>query len=231
MNIEKINTVVAKYFEDNADVNWIPAKKIMYSLIQEGVFTKDVKNGLPLRKVLRKLDADSQLNKIPLLHAERIQGNTYWYFVREGATYEPIETINPLSKKERAEQGIENSDEFYLVNLCDQVLQQTASRKHTFDNLLGNLHKKGKGRTKLPISAYYESLKLALDFTGKKQDSEEREERLRIYGIRKKEVLDRKKIKYILINYNDFSCDENQKLFRNIEEDTLMIKKILKNYL
>ena len=230
MNIEKINAVVAKYFEDHTDVNWIPAKEIMNSLIQAGVFTKDVKKGLPLRKILRKLDADNQLNKIPRLHAERIQGNTYWYFVREGETYTPKETLNPISKKDRAAQAIENSDEFYLIGLCDQILNQTASRKHTFDNLLGNLHKKGKGRTKLPLAAYYEPLKLAIDFTGKKQNTEEREERLRIYGIRKKEVLDRKKIKYLLINYTDFDCDENQNLNRNTEQDIIKLKQILKQF-
>ncbi len=230
MNIEKINKVVATYFEENTKVNWIPAKIIMYYLVQAEVFTKDVRNGLPLRKVLRKLDAENQLDKIPLLHAERVQDNTYWYFVREGEKYVSDQVVNLIPKKERGVLHIENSDEFYLVNLCDELLKQKASRKHTFDNLLGNMHKKGKGRTKLPLAAYYENLKLAIDFKGKKYDSEEREERLRIYGLRKKEVLERKKIKLILIDYTDFECDENQKLVRNETEDMSVLKNILKNF-
>jgi len=230
MSVEKINKVVEKYFEDNAEVKWIPAKKIMYYLVQAEVFTKDVKNGLPLRKVLRKLDADNQLSKIPLLHAERVHDNTYWYFVRAGETYVSDQVVNPIAKKERGALHIENSDEFYLVNLCDELFKQKASRKHTFDNLLGNMHKKGKGRTKLPLAAYYEDLKLAIDFKGKKHDSEEREERLRVYGLRKKEVLERKKIKLILIDYTDFECDENQKLVRNEAQDLSVLKNILKNF-
>ncbi len=230
MSIEKINNVVSTYFEENPNEKWIPAKKIMKSLIQEGVFTKDVKNGLPLRKVLRKLDAENQLDKIPLLHAERVHENTYWYFVKEGEKYESDQTINPITKKERGAFHIKNSDEFYLVNLCNQVLNKKASRKHTFDNLLGNMHKKGKGRTKLPLAAYYEDLKLAIDFKGKKVDSEAREEQLRIYGLRKKEVLDRKKIKYLIINFTDFECDDNQKLIRNEAQDLSVLKQVLKNY-
>ena len=65
MSIEKINAVVATYFEENKDVNWIPVKDMMNSLIEAGVFTKDVKKGLPLRKILRKLDSDGELSNIP----------------------------------------------------------------------------------------------------------------------------------------------------------------------
>ena len=43
----------------------------MPALINAGVFTKDHKKGLPLRKILRKLDTENSLDKIPFVHAER----------------------------------------------------------------------------------------------------------------------------------------------------------------
>lgn len=231
MSIEKINAVVATYFEENKEVNWIPVKDMMNSLIQAGVFTKDVKKGLPIRKILRKLDADNQLSSIPLIHAERLQGKVYWYFVKEGAVYESKYVISPLNKKERGALLIEQSDEFYLVNLCDEILNKKAVRKHTFDNLLGNMHKRGKGRTKLPLAAYYEDLKLVIEFAGKKTETDKRQEQLRIYALRKKEVLERKKINLVVINYTDFESNEDQDLKRDTDQDLIMLKKILKKHI
>ena len=74
--VSKINEVVVAYFVENPKTEWIPAKAIMPSLIKEGVFIKDVKKGLPLRKVLRSLDQDNALDSIPLLHAERNENST-----------------------------------------------------------------------------------------------------------------------------------------------------------
>lgn len=79
------------------------------------------------------------------------------------------DVTRPITKKEQNLLIIQNSDEYYLVDLCDELLQQKASRKHTFPNLVENLHKKGKGITKISLDAYYEDLKLVLEFFKKKQ--------------------------------------------------------------
>ena len=47
-----------------------------------------------------------------------------------------------------------DSDEEYVINLCDEVLGLTARRQYCFDFLKGDT-----GR-KLPVDAYYEDLKL-----------------------------------------------------------------------
>ncbi|WP_298426846.1 hypothetical protein [uncultured Kordia sp.] len=237
-NIVKVNEAIAQYFEANTTIDWIPVKTIMPALVEAGVFVKDVKKGFPLRKVLRKLDKQSQLDKIPSVHAERRAENTYWYLVREGKTYTPKEEIPEISKKEQRKLAIKNSDENYLLDMCDELLDQKASRKHTFDTLVGNLHKRGKGRTKLPLDAYYKDLKLVIEFFQKEKNFEDLDEKeqaritqIKYYDELKKEAVLNKKFRYMKINYAQFECNENGKLIRNTENDTIVLKNILKDFL
>jgi len=152
--IASINIVIADYFKNNPQIEWLPVKGIMPALIAAGVFYKDEKKGLPFRKVLRTLDLEKALDKIPSVHAERKGIDTYWYLVREGAQYISKDNVLLLSKKEQAILNRENSDEYYLVDLCNELLNEKASQQHTFNYLLGDLHKKGKERTELPIDAF-----------------------------------------------------------------------------
>lgn len=241
-----INKVIADYFEANTDKDWIPAKDIMADLIKSGVFNKDQKKGLPLRKVLRALDKDNALDKMPSAHAERTETATYWYLVREGAEFIPTEPINTVSKRQRAIDSRENSDEFYLVSLCDELLNEKASRKHRFEFLLGDLHKKGKTRTKLPLAAYYKELNLVIEFLDRPQletaaDSERdnamtisgvsrSEQRLK-YASRKRSVLKEKNINLKEIDYASFESDNKLMLTRNKAKDVRVLKSILKQYI
>lgn len=243
--IVKINEVIADYFNTHPDVDWIAAKEIMPDLIKAGIFTKDEKSGLPLRKVLRALDEKDALDEIPFVHPERINKNTYWYFVKEGAQYIPKEVINPISKKERTLINRKNSDEYYVLDLCDELLNEKAARQHTFDFLVGDVHQDGRTRTELPLDGYYYDLNLAIEYS-EKQDSEDskvdnpdkmtisgvrRAEQRKIYNRRKKEVLRKKEINFIEIKYKDFDFDDQSKLIRNKEKDTKVLKRILKKFL
>tara|TARA_B110001454_G_C12638055_1_gene399968 strand:+ start:331 stop:1041 length:711 start_codon:yes stop_codon:yes gene_type:complete len=232
-NLEQINELITHYFKLNTEVDWIPLKLIMPTLVNAGIFNKDEKKGLPLRKILRVLDKENNLSKIPSVHAERRSENVYWYLVREGKEYSPKEIISPITKKEKGKLNIENSDEFYLVNLCDELLKEKASRKHTFDTLVGRLHKKGKGRSKLPLDAYYENLKLAIEFFEKKETNEsvEREAQRKFYDQRKKEVLQKKEIKLIDVNYALFECNEHDKLIRDKAKDIKVLQDLLKDFI
>lgn len=81
-NIANINKVIQKYFENNPFVNTIRAKDMMPFFIDEGIFTKDEKEGLPIRKLLRKLDEVNTLHLIPYVRPERKKVNTNWFFDR-----------------------------------------------------------------------------------------------------------------------------------------------------
>lgn len=48
----------------------------------------------------------------------------------------------------------DESDETYVVGLCDQVLGETALTQHKFDWLLGDPGESGR-RVKLPVDAYW----------------------------------------------------------------------------
>lgn len=78
--IHRINQVLEDYFKHNP--NKIQAKELMPLFIKNGIFPKDYKDrsGLPIRKLLRKLDKDNKLTRIPYIVAERKDKNTYWFF-------------------------------------------------------------------------------------------------------------------------------------------------------
>ena len=243
-NIEQINDVINAYFGSHNE-DWIAAKDIMPDLINAGIFTKDHRKGLPLRKILRKLDKENALDKIPFVHAERREKNTYWYLVRQGSEYSSTEDTPELSKKQLAKNKRENSDEYYILNLCDKLLNERSSRQHTFPFLLGDFHKDKISRTKLPIDAYYKNVSLAIEYR-EKQPTEDalqldkpaiktvsgvsRAEQRKIYDQRRRDVLLRKNINLIEINYYDFGYDSKMNIIRDQEKDTEILKGILKDF-
>jgi hypothetical protein len=78
--ITQINRTIKEFFENNPAIRRIPAKDLMPAFIQAGIFTKDHRDGLPIREVLRKLDRSGSLHRIPFVRAERKQVNTNWFF-------------------------------------------------------------------------------------------------------------------------------------------------------
>ncbi|WP_397362740.1 hypothetical protein [Olleya sp. R77988] len=243
--VTRINKVIENYFNTNTGKDWIAVKEIMPDLVKAGVFGKDQKKGLPLRKVLRALDKENQLNTIPSVHAERTETAVYWYLVREGAKFTPSETISTVSKKDRAKEVRENSDEFYILNICDELLKEKASRKHTFPFLLGDMHKKGKTRTKLPLAAFYEDANLVIEFIEKPNKTEQHLEKLEVltssgitrgeqiirYNKRRKDVLQKKSINLVEIDYSLFECDNKNNLSRIKDKDVRLVQKILKRFI
>lgn len=143
------------------------------------------------------------------------------------------DVLNLLNNSGR---GREKSDEAYVINLCDEVLGLTASRQHHFDFL------RGDAGTMLPVDAYYEKLKLVVeyyerqhtenvDFFDNKQtvSGVSRGEQRRKYDERRKTVLPQHGINLVIISYSDFGSAK--KLARNHDEDVKVVKEKLKNYL
>jgi DNA polymerase II large subunit len=82
--ITQINVVLKEYFTLNKTVRVVPAKDMMPYFILAGIFPSDYNNGRPIRALLRKLDADNKLRRIPFAVAERKIKNTSWFFRRKG---------------------------------------------------------------------------------------------------------------------------------------------------
>ena len=79
----RIDQIVRDYFEVNKTVSEILAKDLMPLLIKKGVFTKDHKNGLPIRNLLRQLDAENKLGLIKNVKVVRNNINRNWYFINK----------------------------------------------------------------------------------------------------------------------------------------------------
>jgi len=242
--IAQINEVITEYFKTHSE-DYIPLKDIMPSCINAGIFTKDIKKGLPFRKILRKLDEENTLDKIPFVHAERKEKGIYWYLVRNGSKYSPIEETITTSKKQLAISKRANSDEHYILNLCDELLNDSASRQHRFPFLLGDFHKDKISRTKLPVDGFYQTINLVIEYRVKhleevaNLDKTEvktvsgvsRGEQTKIYNQRKRDVLERKNINLIEINYYAFEYDSEMNIVRNKEKDIEIVKDLIKDFL
>ncbi|WP_461633724.1 hypothetical protein [Labilibaculum euxinus] len=250
--IEKINKVVEEYFNSNASLTIVPVKDLMPAFIKAGIFAKDVKKGLPIRLILRELDAEDQLALIPFVHAERHGEHTYWYFVPANAPAPDAPYKQEKKKLENDPIAIRlNSDETYVIALCDKVLSLTSDRQKRFDFLLGDLHKNGKKQTMLPVDAYYEELQLVVEYKeiqnfrpvagfdkNNDEDEEEeertktvsREEQRRIYDERRAKVLPENDISLVVISYSDFEYDDKNKIIRNEENDLKIVQKTLKGF-
>lgn len=129
-----------------------------------------------------------------------------------------------------------NSDEYYVIDLCDEVLGEKAVRQAKFDFLKGDT-----GRL-LPVDAYYPSKGLVVEYY-ERQHSESvelfdskmtvsgvtRDVQRRIYDERRKTELPKHGIAIQVISYCDFG--KCKKLQRNRDADLKVVKKLLGKYI
>ena len=238
--IAEINQVIQTYFENNQSVKEVMAKDMMPYFILAGIFPKDIKNGLPIRNILRRLDEKNALHQIPYVRVERKEANNNWFFQRTPTKVvvskmekKIIETQKTSSTYSRAE-----SDEHYVLDLCDEVLGLKGLRQHRFDFLLGDPNAQGK-RAKLPVDSYYPELNFVIEYKEQQHtlpnkhfdkpdlftvSGVHRGEQRKIYDQRRREVLPQHGIRLIELDYLDFCCDRNNKIIRNKENDLKIIK-------
>ena len=237
--ISQINTVLKSYFDKNVSVSEIRAKDLMPNFVKEGIFVEDVKNGLPLRKILRKLDEQNQLHLIPFVYADRKAKNVSWYFRRNNsANYSKPKAEKPAVQKAKSTSKVSDRDEQYVLDLCDEALKLKGSRQHKFDFL------KGDAGTRLPVDIYYEKLKLVIEYREYQHTNPvkhfdkpdkitvsgvSRGEQRKIYDQRRRDVLPENEIKLIEIDFTDFEYDSRNRILRDGEKDLEIVKKKLTN--
>lgn len=129
-------------------------------------------------------------------------------------------------------------DETYVINLCDELLKSKGWRQHRFDFL------KGDNGTRLPVDAYYEHLKLVVEYR-ERQHTEQvkffdrrqtvsgvpRGEQRKMYDQRRRDVMPKHGITLIEIGYDDFEHDRSKRLIRNRNQDIAVLKMKLKKFL
>src|SRR5690606_2600377 len=142
--LKAIQKVVEDYFYNNPSVSIIPAKDLMPYFIKANIFSKDEKNGLPIRKVLRLLDERNELHLLPNVIAERKAINTNWFFGRAKTKQIQPKAMKKIlqNKAKPLEKAVAKnratSDEAYVLDICDEVLGLKGLRQHRFDFLRGD---------------------------------------------------------------------------------------------
>ncbi len=209
--MERIETLVAQLEKAPADKQ----KGIRGKIRKIGLYWSEVAGGRSytvqnLRQLVRLgiIQVDGQLAAEPIIQSVSAPGMT----VLAG--------------------GRKNSDEQYVIDLCNEALGLRASQQHTFPFLLGD-----SGRP-LPVDAYYQDLNLVVEYY-ERQHTEavklfdrrmtvsgvSRGEQRKIYDERRKTELPKHGIVLVILDYSDFGT--TKKLVRNHNADLQIVKNKL----
>ncbi|MXN90936.1 hypothetical protein GR160_06815 [Flavobacterium sp. Sd200] len=130
-----------------------------------------------------------------------------------------------------------DKDETYVLNLCDEVLGLKGSRQHLFLFLLGD-----KGH-RLPVDVYYPEKKLVIEYREYQHTNAvaffdkpdkltvsgvSRNEQRKLYDKRRRDILPKHGITLIEINYSDFHHNSRHRIVRDVKRDLEVVSKILK---
>ena len=140
--------------------------------------------------------------------------------------------------------GRSNSDERYIIDICDKVLGRKASQQHRFYFLRGDSKLPDSTGRRLPVDAYYDDLKLVIEYY-EKQHSESvpfmdkkmtvsgvsRGEQRKVYDKRRKTELPRQGIELVILDCSDFSVGQSKRLRRDPKIDESVIRKKLSKFM
>ena len=149
----------------------------------------------------------------------------------------PSQNKNP--RKPRSE-----SDEHYVIGLCNQLLHEEAEQQYRgFDFLLRDPGKTGKC-SKLPVDAYYKNINLVIEYHEKQHtesvklfDKKEtisgcsRGEQRKRYDKRREELFPKHSVDFLVIDYTSFNYSKNKKIIRDKVEDIEILKTKLRKYI
>jgi hypothetical protein len=139
----------------------------------------------------------------------------------------------------------DNSDEHYIIDLCDHVLGQTAQRNHRFAFLFGDPNDNGRCAA-LPVDAYYEHLNLVIEYMESQHSREtpffdkpdkmtasgvHRGVQRRLYDERRAAILPKHGITLLKLNLSDFPNRAGKKLRRQREQDEMTVREKLAPFL
>lgn len=133
-----------------------------------------------------------------------------------------------------------DSDEYYVLDICDEILGEIGSRQHKFPFLCSDA-----GRP-LQVDIFYPNRKLVIEYREKQHYEDvtffDKPEKMTVSGVprniqrkiydrRREEILPRHGIDIAIIPYFELDSRSNGKLIRNHEEDKQTIMVILDKYI
>jgi hypothetical protein len=135
---------------------------------------------------------------------------------------------------------IAHKDESYVLDLCDEVLGIQGTRQYRFAFL------RGDAGTTLPVDAYYEPLKLVVEYR-ERQHTEgvvlfdkpdrmtvsgvHRGEQRMLYDERRRSELPKNGIELVEFSYSDFAYNSRKRILRHRVADLAVIRFRLSNYI
>lgn len=134
-----------------------------------------------------------------------------------------------------------DSDEAYVIDLCDLVIGSSGLRQHRFPWLLGDPGKAGK-RARLPVDAYYPDRGLVIEYRERQHDQStphfDHPERITVSGVhrgiqraiydgRREELLPQNGLELVVIKPGNLDANANGRLRRNHVQDLASLKAIL----
>ncbi|HWZ87503.1 MAG TPA: hypothetical protein VNW92_01600, partial [Polyangiaceae bacterium] len=134
-----------------------------------------------------------------------------------------------------------DSDEAYVLDLCDAILGEPASRQHRFDWLVGDPGRNGRGCT-LPVDAYYAAHRLVVEYRERQHDEPvthfDKPDVLTVSGVHRgiqRGIYDERRtveipahgLRLIVVKSLDLAADRRGRLLRIRERDEPALRTLL----
>lgn len=141
-----------------------------------------------------------------------------------------------MSRRSRAD-----SDEAYVVDLCDTILGESASRQHRFSWLTGDPGRDGRRRT-LPVDAYYAQHGLVVEYQERQHNEPvahfDKPDRLTVSGVHRgiqRRIYDERRaveipahgLRLIVVRPSDLASDGRGRLLRIRAPDSTALRALL----
>jgi hypothetical protein len=139
----------------------------------------------------------------------------------------------------RARRSRSASDEAYVIDLCDEVFEETAIRQHAFSWLLGDPGPGGR-RSCLPVDGYYPAHSVVVEYRERQHfevvpffdrrptvSGVGRGEQRRIYDARREEQIPKHGLRLVIIAVKHLDVDRRGRLLRNWQSDLAVVKRLL----
>jgi hypothetical protein len=137
--------------------------------------------------------------------------------------------------------GRAQSDEFYVVDLCDEALGEAGLRQHRFPWLLGDPSPKTGRATALPVDAYWPSRSLVVEFYARQHTEAvaffDKPDRITVSGVprgeqralydeRRRQLIPQHGLRLVVISVEAFE-NKRGKIVRNHDRDLDAVARLL----
>lgn len=136
--------------------------------------------------------------------------------------------------------GRKGSDESYVIDLCDEVLGETARRQHRFEWLRGDPNTLSRCAYLL-VDAFYEKRKLVVEYRELQHEQADpffdrsqtvsgvgRREQRRIYDKRRELEIPKRGLRLLIITPAQLQATKRGRLCRDRAEDLKVLRKMLR---